>query len=327
MQTVLDEMIKLYKLRIDFLNHWQDSLNISHSFYKSVLNEIHYHHMFSILQPFFKENFLKIDKISENYINYIDSKKWMFNDNFYSEGSFWDKPAIENYNRYINRDSLRKENNFSVLYNGAKNNFSGKTRQWLLFSLIKEKLDNQSANFGVYLSDYLSCATNDKFTNYIIKKVNNNNKRMDNILQKDSLRNTYLEDINGKQILWGDILEENLGYVIYLDIWASWCKPCLNELPNTIKTAKSLDSSPVRFVFISIDQDEEKWKGAIIRNNILASNIKNYRLDRKSNLAKYLTEGPIPKHLVVSRNQKNILFNPSSNSSDLLDILIENPKK
>lgn len=48
-----------------------------------------------------------------------------------------------------------------------------------------------------------------------------------------------------------------------IDFWASWCRPCINEIP-TMKTAYAdYKAKGFEIVGISIDQDQEEWKKAV----------------------------------------------------------------
>ncbi|MFT7620867.1 MAG: thiol-disulfide isomerase/thioredoxin [Myxococcota bacterium] len=42
--------------------------------------------------------------------------------------------------------------------------------------------------------------------------------------------------------------------VLVVNLWASWCPPCRNELPSMMKLAQSLRNKKVRFVFITYDE-------------------------------------------------------------------------
>ena len=55
-------------------------------------------------------------------------------------------------------------------------------------------------------------------------------------------------------------LDDLKGSYIYIDVWASWCKPCLTEIPSLKKLKTELKGKNIKFVGISIDQDKNAWK-------------------------------------------------------------------
>ncbi|MGM0378026.1 MAG: TlpA disulfide reductase family protein, partial [Bacteroidota bacterium] len=40
-------------------------------------------------------------------------------------------------------------------------------------------------------------------------------------------------------------------YVV--NFWATWCKPCVKEIPDFIKVASEMKDEKVRFIFVSLD--------------------------------------------------------------------------
>ena len=51
------------------------------------------------------------------------------------------------------------------------------------------------------------------------------------------------------------------GKLIYLDLWATWCGPCLAEMPAYEKLKENFkDDDRIRFVSLSIDEDKLAWK-------------------------------------------------------------------
>ncbi|MBL7922794.1 MAG: TlpA family protein disulfide reductase [Bacteroidia bacterium] len=45
--------------------------------------------------------------------------------------------------------------------------------------------------------------------------------------------------------------------IVVINIWATWCKPCVEELPGFLKLEQEFENKRVRFVYLSIDFKRE----------------------------------------------------------------------
>lgn len=56
-------------------------------------------------------------------------------------------------------------------------------------------------------------------------------------------------------------LEQLKGKVIYIDVWATWCSPCVKGIPKMYALQEEYKDNPlVKFLFVSIDEDLDKWQ-------------------------------------------------------------------
>lgn len=67
----------------------------------------------------------------------------------------------------------------------------------------------------------------------------------------------YFTDINGAV----QSLNDFEGDVIFMNIWATWCPPCIAEMPSIHSLYKDFkDDENVSFILVSVDDDFEKAK-------------------------------------------------------------------
>lgn len=71
------------------------------------------------------------------------------------------------------------------------------------------------------------------------------------------------------------------GKVIFLNFWATWCPPCIAEMPGINNLYQEVKDGNVEFVMLSLDQDFEKAK--------------NFRKNKGFDFEIYKVAGPIPQ--------------------------------
>jgi len=74
-----------------------------------------------------------------------------------------------------------------------------------------------------------------------------------------------VSDINGKKIPFDDLK----GKTIFLNFWATWCPPCIAEMPSINNLYKSLsDRQDIVFIMISLDKNREKAKEFMVEESL-----------------------------------------------------------
>jgi thiol-disulfide isomerase/thioredoxin len=63
-------------------------------------------------------------------------------------------------------------------------------------------------------------------------------------------------------------LDQMKGRVVLVDFWATWCGPCMEELPQIKQIAKDFAGQPLVILSISWDEDEQTWKKFVAKNQM-----------------------------------------------------------
>lgn len=122
-------------------------------------------------------------------------------------------------------------------------------------------------------------------------------------------------------------LEDLRGKYVYIDVWATWCGPCIAEIPHLKKVEAKYHGKNIEFVSISVDveKDHEKWKKMVVSRELGGIQLyadKNWNSD----FIKAYGINAIPRFILIGPDGKVIKADaarPSSASlTDLLDRLV-----
>ncbi len=112
------------------------------------------------------------------------------------------------------------------------------------------------------------------------------------------------------------------GKYVYVDMWASWCVPCIREIPHLKSLEKDLQSNDVVFVSISIDTKEDAWK-----KKAAALGLDGNQLINKDNkLGEALNVSGIPFFIIYDKEGKLYKYNAPRPSDVRTKPLLESLK-
>lgn len=115
------------------------------------------------------------------------------------------------------------------------------------------------------------------------------------------------------------LLKARKGMPIYIDFWASWCGPCVAEMPAS-KALLEKYKGKVLFVYASIDANVEAWRTAVkkleLENLYMAY---HFRIGTQSDAAILLDITSIPRYVLIDRNGNFIDLNAKRPSDPELE--------
>jgi cytochrome c biogenesis protein CcmG, thiol:disulfide interchange protein DsbE len=93
-------------------------------------------------------------------------------------------------------------------------------------------------------------------------------------------------------------LSQYRGQVVVLNFWATWCAPCVEELPSLVEMQRRMKGKGVTVLAVSVDVDEGAYRRFVKDHNVNLLTVRDP--DQKSN-SLYGTS-KFPETYVIDRN-------------------------
>ena len=106
-------------------------------------------------------------------------------------------------------------------------------------------------------------------------------------------------DVNGKEYTLADFR----GKYVYIDVWATWCGSCRQEIPYLKKLDEDYKDAQIVFLSLSVDQDKAKWEKMVKEQSM--SGVQLHIGQNSSFQQAYKIEG-IPHFILLDREGRII---------------------
>lgn len=139
----------------------------------------------------------------------------------------------------------------------------------------------------------------------LYKEIVHNNYLLATTSLADQKDKAWLMKADKSKVGFTELLSSLKGKVVYIDFWASWCRPCIEEIPFSHKLKEKLNGADVAMLYISTDTDFDSWIKAAQRFKV---NENSFILMNagKDELIQKLSLEAIPRYIVIGRDGKII---------------------
>ncbi|TFF40237.1 TlpA family protein disulfide reductase [Mucilaginibacter psychrotolerans] len=298
------------KSYFDFFSRFQannpDALPVAmYSFY---LNRYKYYYDNNLMPENELSYTTELSSINQVIINKVSNLKTEEKTRLRNIASIYTKKLSLNKSDSVFTDSIYRANEAVVMERIYRNpyiesylkNLNGLLKDvfftWEMAELIK-------ANHSSYAKHYILLYRS------TVKKVNIGSviDAYNKLLQKEE---NYRQSVkyNIKQLpknqsdsVLFDITNLYKGKVIYIDFWATWCGPCLQEMPGSKKLRDKFLNQEVVFLYLCVQSEERAWRGVIANLDIQGEHILLNNKQYQTLSKKFALNG-IPHYVLIDKN-------------------------
>jgi thiol-disulfide isomerase/thioredoxin len=153
------------------------------------------------------------------------------------------------------------------------------------------------------------------------KKIDFKTNEMEAINQLAGQSST---DFSGLSPEGDDIhLQDFRGKVVYIDVWATWCGPCREEIPSVQRLKLHFATNDVVFLYVSVDENTTRWKRLLESDKKFIGNHIHLEGDQLSMFKKNYLISYIPRYMLIDQDGKIVSADAARPSSDKIQLDIE----
>lgn len=127
----------------------------------------------------------------------------------------------------------------------------------------------------------------------------------------------YILDKNEPIVSFEDLTNRFQGKPIYIDRWATWCSPCLEEFKHNKDLHKFLNDNRIEIVYLNSDTDlsESEWFDFIIDHNLKGNHLRLDSILKADLIDKEIFIPMIPQYLIITK-EGLVVTNKANRPSD-----------
>ncbi|NNF33951.1 MAG: TlpA family protein disulfide reductase [Saprospiraceae bacterium] len=192
-------------------------------------------------------------------------------------------------------------------------------KEYFTYSYLRDKINYGGGIDEIedQLSSFYSSASN----NYLVRTLKREADKWADLTRGKEAPNFSGTTREGELVKLSDLKGKN----VYIDVWATWCGPCIREIPSLKEVEHDYEDKNVEFVSISIDaaKDYEKWEKFVEEKELGGTQLFAAN-DWKSEVATSYNIRGIPRFILIDEEGKIVRADaPRPSSPELRELLSE----
>lgn len=313
-----DYKAKATMIKNNLINYLDSFPNMPNDFVQFERQELINHYLLYLIQYEYLHGQvtgqLATFRVSDDFLEELKGVDFT-NEKNYKQRGYYSSMVKEYFELKAKRLSEKEGSNYNVTELKV---FGAIPNDYIKNDLLKKSAGrylSEITNIDDYYKTFLSVSTSKENSDNVTKRYNELKK-----VSKGApapVFSNYINHAGGKSSL-GDFK----GKYVYIDMWATWCGPCLAEVPFLKEVEKKYHGKNIAFVSISIDTNEKEkaWRKMVTDKEL--SGVQLLAIgDWNSTIIKDYQIIAIPRFILIDPEGKIIEANaPNPSSPDLIDL-------
>lgn len=180
---------------------------------------------------------------------------------------------------------------------------TGKTQEYVLAGEISKSFTYRAHYDTLAINKFNALDTDEYSTQVVDNAIKKHNEKQSLIGEPlhAEFANTVLVDTANTELKFVDLLKNNYGKIVYLDIWSTWCGPCKMEMQYSNNLKKNMKEMPIEFVYVSVDKsDSENWQ-RVYDMTFTKNNHYVFENEFNARMLKFMELNGVPNYMIFDK--------------------------
>ncbi len=142
----------------------------------------------------------------------------------------------------------------------------------------------------------------DEFKKYLVLKMQSEFVKIQVLEYSKEAAKIENPRITSSPDLLATLIQKYKGKVLYIDISATWCSPCIFELPKSVVLHEDMKNKAVEFIYLFAKSNKNDWEKLSLNLGLKGENHLLTEDEYKTLLSNYKIDSGFPQFLLINKN-------------------------